>query len=155
MNQNRSKWKMRGRRSNQRWLPLDRGAEEMRSFPVGICCDSDGKESAAMQETGFDPWIGKIPWRREWLPLLAFVPREFNRQRSLAEYCPWGLNESDTTEWLSLLVSLLESEEKGFSDGLEIEWWETEKNNRRPLDFWLLQLCRCRWHLLNWERQEP
>ena len=23
----------------------------------------------AMQETRFDPWVGKIPWKREWLPL--------------------------------------------------------------------------------------
>ena len=21
----------------------------------------------AMQEAGFDPWVGKIPWRQEWL----------------------------------------------------------------------------------------
>ena len=26
------------------------------------------KSLPAMQETGFDPWVGKIPWRREWLP---------------------------------------------------------------------------------------
>ena len=23
----------------------------------------------AMQETWFDPWVGKIPWKREWHPL--------------------------------------------------------------------------------------
>ena len=22
----------------------------------------------AMWETGFDPWVGKIPWRRAWQP---------------------------------------------------------------------------------------
>ena len=26
------------------------------------------KNLPAMQETGFDPWVGKIPQRREWLP---------------------------------------------------------------------------------------
>ena len=26
------------------------------------------KNLPAMQQTGFDPWVGKIPWRREWLP---------------------------------------------------------------------------------------
>ena len=26
------------------------------------------KNPPAVQETWFDPWIGKIPWRREWLP---------------------------------------------------------------------------------------
>ena len=33
---------------------------------------------------GFDPWVGKIPWRREWLPTLVFLPREFHGHRSLA-----------------------------------------------------------------------
>ena len=26
----------------------------------------------------FDPWIGKIPWRGEWLPTPVFLPREFH-----------------------------------------------------------------------------
>ena len=26
------------------------------------------KSLPAMQETGFHPWVGKIPWRREWQP---------------------------------------------------------------------------------------
>ena len=26
----------------------------------------------------FDPWVGKIPWRREWLPTPAFWPGEFH-----------------------------------------------------------------------------
>ena len=29
------------------------------------------KNPPTMQETGFDPWVGKIPWRREWLPTLV------------------------------------------------------------------------------------
>ena len=36
---------------------------------------------------GFDPWVGKIPWRREWQPTLVWV-REFQRQRSLVGYSP-------------------------------------------------------------------
>ena len=27
---------------------------------------------------GFDPWVGKIPWRREWLPIPVFWPGEFH-----------------------------------------------------------------------------
>ena len=46
---------------------------------------------------GFDPWIGKIPWRKERLPTPVFWPGEF---REL--YRPWGCKESDTTERLSL-----------------------------------------------------
>ena len=29
---------------------------------------------------GFDPWVGKIPWRRERLPTTVFWPREFHGQ---------------------------------------------------------------------------
>ena len=46
---------------------------------------------------GFDPWVGKIPWRRERLPTPVFWPGEFNGLHS-----PWGCKEWDTTEQLSL-----------------------------------------------------
>ena len=59
----------------------------MRSFPSG----SDGKESRLQcRRLGFSPLVGKIPWRREWLPTLVFLPGEFHRQRSLAGYSLWG-----------------------------------------------------------------
>jgi len=46
----------------------------------------------------FDPWVRKIPWRMEWVPTPVFLPREFNGQRSLASYSPWGCKEADMTE---------------------------------------------------------
>ena len=45
----------------------------------------------------FDPWVGKIPRRRERLPSPVFWPGEFH-----GLYSPWGCKESDTTEQLSL-----------------------------------------------------
>ena len=46
---------------------------------------SDDKESTCkVGEPRFDPWIGKIPWRREWLPTPMFLPGEFHGKRSLA-----------------------------------------------------------------------
>ena len=54
------------------------------------------------QRTRFDPWVGKIPWRREWLPTPALLPGEFHGQRRLAGYRPWGHEELDTTEQLTL-----------------------------------------------------
>ena len=51
--------------------------------------------SAMDSRPGFGPWIGKIPWRREWLPIPGFLPGEFHGQGSLAGYCPWGHEESD------------------------------------------------------------
>jgi len=46
----------------------------------------------------FDPWVGKIPWRRAWQPTPVFLPGEFHGQRSLAGYGPQGRKESYMTE---------------------------------------------------------
>ena len=46
----------------------------------------------------FDPWVGKVPWRKVWQPSPVFLPGESNGQRSLMGYSPWGHKESDTTE---------------------------------------------------------
>ena len=50
---------------------------------------------------GSDPWVRKIPWRREWLPTPVFLPGEFHGQWSLADYNPWGHEDSDMTERLT------------------------------------------------------
>ena len=66
-----------------------------------------GKESDAMQEpqeagasgdVGLDPWVRKIPWRREWQPTPVFLPGEFHGQKSLEGYSPWGHKELDMTK---------------------------------------------------------
>ena len=31
----------------------------------------------------FNPWVGNIPWRREWLPTPVFLPGEFHGQRNM------------------------------------------------------------------------
>ena len=50
---------------------------------------------------GFDPWVVKIPWRREWSPTPVFLPGEFHGQRSLAGNSPWGHKECHTTKGLT------------------------------------------------------
>ena len=45
-----------------------------------------------------DPWVKKIPWRREWLPTPVFLPGEFHGQSNLAGYSPQGCKELDMTE---------------------------------------------------------
>ena len=32
------------------------------------------KNLSAMQETGFHPWVGKLPWRKAWQPIPVFLP---------------------------------------------------------------------------------
>ena len=50
---------------------------------------SDSKESACKAgNPGWIPWVGKIPWRREWQPCPVFLPGEFHGQRGLACYHP-------------------------------------------------------------------
>ena len=53
----------------------------------------------------FDPWVRKIPWRREWQPTLLFLPIKFHEQRSLADYSTRGCKELDTTEQIILKVN--------------------------------------------------
>ena len=85
-----------------------RGLATWQGFPVG----SDGKESVCQcRKPGFDPWVGKIPWRRKWQPTPVFLPGEFHEQRSLEGYCPWGHKESDLTEQLTLSLF------QGYTDG--------------------------------------
>ena len=53
--------------------------ETVRDFILG------GSKITAVQETwvqsgrsGFNPWVGKIPWRKERLPTPVFLPGEFH-----------------------------------------------------------------------------
>ena len=70
-------------------------------FPGG----PSGKETTCqcrrLKRSGFDPWVGKISWRRTWQPTPVFLPGESHGQRSLVGYSLWGCKESDMTEWLS------------------------------------------------------
>ena len=64
-----------------------------------------GKYPLPRRRGGFDPGVGKIPWRREWLPTSVFLPQEFHGQRSLRGYSPWDHKELDTTEQLTLYIT--------------------------------------------------
>ena len=61
-------------KGRKRWTPL--------ASPSG----SDGKKKKnclQCRRPRFNPWIGKIPWRREWLPIPVFFPGEFHGDKSL------------------------------------------------------------------------
>ena len=66
-------------------------------FPGG----ASGKEptaNAGDMRDRFNPWVGKIPWRRAWQPAPVFLPEESHGQRNLMGCISWGRKESDTTE---------------------------------------------------------
>ena len=48
----------------------------------------------------FDPWDGKIPWRRKRQPMTVLLPGKFHGRKSLGGYSLCGREESDTTERL-------------------------------------------------------
>ena len=65
------------------------------------------KNPSIMWRSRFHALVGKIPWRRAWLPTPVFWPGEFHEQRSLAGYRPPGHKECDMTERLSLSETFL------------------------------------------------
>ena len=69
---------------------------------LGFLGSTSGKEPICQcrrcKKHGFNPWVGKIPWRRIWKPISAFLPGESHGQRSLAGCSLWGCTESDRTE---------------------------------------------------------
>ena len=54
----------------------------------------------------FNPWIGKIPWRRAWQPTPVFCLENPHGQRSLVAYSPWGHKELYMTERLSTISTI-------------------------------------------------
>ena len=61
---------------------------------------ASGKEHVCrhrrLKRCEFDPWIGKIPWRRTWQPTPVFLPGKSHEQRSLMGYSPWAHKDPDT-----------------------------------------------------------
>ena len=56
-------------------------------YDLGFPGGSDGLQCG---RPGFDPWVGKIPWRRKWQPTPVLLPGKFHGRRSLVGYSPWG-----------------------------------------------------------------
>ena len=68
----------------------------------GMCISGPiGKELACQcrrhKRCGFNSWVRKILWRREWQSTPVFWPEEYG-QRSLTEYNLWSHKKSDMTE---------------------------------------------------------
>ena len=59
---------------------------------MGFPGDVNGKEPTCQcrkrKKLRFDPWIGKILWKRVWQPTPEFLPGEAHGQKSLEGYSP-------------------------------------------------------------------
>ena len=53
----------------------------------------------------FDPWVGKISWRRAWQLTPVFLLKRSHGQRSLVGYSPWSVKESEATEHNLVLIT--------------------------------------------------
>ena len=64
---------------------------KIRFFFVGFPCGSAGKESTCIvgdlsSTPGFNPSVGKIPWRKERLPTSVFWPGEFQGVAKVSDF---------------------------------------------------------------------
>jgi len=70
----------------------------IRGFPSGSEVKGKKKKICLQcRRCGFDPLVGKMPWRRKWQLTPVFQPGKSQGQRSLVGYNPWGHKESDLT----------------------------------------------------------
>ena len=61
------------------------------SFDYQLLWRLGGKASVCQcRRHRFDPWVGKIPWRKKWQSTPVFLPGKSYGQRSLVSYSPWG-----------------------------------------------------------------
>ena len=57
---------------------------------VALVVKNPSDNAGDIMRCGFDPWVGKIPWRRTSQPTPVFLPGESHGQRCLAGYSPWS-----------------------------------------------------------------
>ena len=91
-------------------------------FPLSVCLQCG--------RPGFNPWFGKISWRRKWQSTPVLLWRKSHGQRSLVGYSPWGRKESDTTERLHF----------GCFRGLQISAYQRIPWNTEQIDMGALEL---------------
>ena len=65
------------------------GLDEIKDFKIMILLVDDSSSKAPAcnagdRRPGFDPWVGKIPWRRAVATTPVFLPGKSHGQRTLA-----------------------------------------------------------------------
>ena len=78
------------------------------------------KNPPTMQETRFDSWVGKICWKKEWLPTAVFWPGEFH-----GLYSPRGHKESEITETFTTHSQAVHLQMKDKRKALSSHFWLT------------------------------
>ena len=82
--------------SNQRLLRLRHWQARTLGIPSGTSHKEPAYQCRKYKQCGFNPWVGKIPWKRAWQPTPVFLPQDSHGQRSLAGYGPWSCKSPQT-----------------------------------------------------------
>ena len=72
-------------KGNQPWIFIGRTDAEAKASQVLMVKNLPAK-SQRHKKHEFNPWVGKIPWKRAWQPTPVFFPGESHGQRSLVGY---------------------------------------------------------------------
>ena len=106
-----------------------------------------------------DPWVRKMPWRREWQPTPVFLPGELHGQGSLVGYSPWVCKELDMTEWhnnrkikfslfnIKIQTALLRLPADDWRNIIFFEKWSLSIN--LALDYFKISISPKAWHVLS------
>ena len=79
------------------------------------------KNHLKYRRPGFDPWIGKIPWKREWLPTPVF-----QYLKDIIYYIPWF-----SVHFSPLLTLLLMRTKEILTRSLVLRVWSLNQLQQR------------------------
>ena len=71
-------------------MSMKLGSSRTSCFPGGASGEELASQCRRVKRHEFDPWMGKISWRRAWQTTPVFLPKRSHGQRSLAGYSPRG-----------------------------------------------------------------
>ena len=127
-------------------------------FPGGTSGKEPTCQSRRHKRRGFDPWVGKMAWRRTWQPTPVVLPGEYHGQKSLVGYSPSRLHHNLTqvsththththmhghTLWKVICFTLMSMDWK-YQSHLEISF---QQHLNRSLSKFLGTVAWPKWHV--------
>ena len=85
------------RRVGHNWvtsLSLHFTFRELRGPPRWLRSKESACQFRKLRRHGFNPWVGKIPWRRKWQPTPLFLPGKIPRTEE-----PGGVQSTGAQSW--------------------------------------------------------
>ena len=106
-------------------------------FPGG----SNGKEFPCNdRRPGFDPWVGKIPWRRAWQPSPVCLPWGISMHRGVQ----WGLQSGGVSQSQTRLSSSTDVSFSILVDSEKERLWRFESVALKQIHYHVLTKTNCK-----------